>query len=170
MKVIKEGRKLLNLGNADAAATIAVEFFRIFSKEFDEASFFDDEDYEDGGVYECEQAERLLLEAIDHPYITQKVQQNLVEDLKAISRTSFPHDLDNYGIFDFDKMLMTINKKIMTDENTLALLDSQIQQHKGQYDEDTYEKSKSRTAPAPTIAVIRLAIPYYPSIPFNRKS
>lgn len=142
LKVINEGRKLLELGNADAAATIAVEFFRMFSNEFDEASFFDDVDYEDGGVYECEQAEKLLLEAIDHPRITPSVQEKLIEDLRAISQTSFPHDLDNYGIFDFDKMLMTVNKNVMTDEDTLALLESQIQQHKGQYDEDKYVTRK----------------------------
>ncbi len=142
MTVINEGKKLLDLGNADAAATIAVEFFRMFSKEFDEESFFNDVDYEDVGVYECEQAEKLLLEAIDHPYITPKVQETLIEELKAISRTSLPHDLDNYGIFDFDKMLMNVTKKVMRDEDTLSLLESQIKQHKGQYDEHTYVTRK----------------------------
>lgn len=142
MKVIGEGRKLLDLGNADAAATIAVEFFHMFSREFDEASFFDDVDYEDGGVYECEQAAELLFDAIDHNNITPKVQEKLLEELKAISQTSFPHDLNNYGIFDYDEMLMKVNKKVMTDEDALSLLNSQLKQHSGQYDEPAYVTRK----------------------------
>ena len=142
MKVMRKGEKMLEVGNADAAATIAVEFFHVFSKEFDIDTFFDDDDDLSDGGYECEAAEKLLLNAINHPFISQKTQKKLLEELRSISATSFAYELDNYGIFDFDAMILNVNKMVMTDEDTLSLLNTQIEQHKGKYDEHTYVERK----------------------------
>lgn len=142
MQIIQEGRKLLNLGNADAAAIIAVSFFKEFSSEFDESLFYDNYDDSVDGRFECEQAQNLLLDAFDHPYMSDNVKNKMVEELKAISKTSFPEQLNNYYVFDFDDMLLLVNQKTMTDEDSLQLLDTQIKQHQGKFDQDTYVARK----------------------------
>ncbi|GAA6528697.1 hypothetical protein LPYR103PRE_06700 [Segatella asaccharophila] len=141
--LLDEGQKLLDLGNADAAASMAVEYFVSFHKVFDEDTFFDENDYEDfdtGGS--CESAEDLLLDAIAHPSITLSVQKELVGELRNLSKTDFAYNLNNYGIFDFDDMLLQVNINTQTPEDTLQMLDVQIDQHKEQYDEYVYVERK----------------------------
>jgi hypothetical protein len=141
--LLDEGQKLLDLGNADAAASMAVEYFVSFHKVFDEDTFFDENDYEDfdtGGS--CESAEKLLLDAIAHPSITLSVQKELVGELRNLSKTDFAYNLSNYDIFDFDDMLLQVNINTQTPEDTLQMLDVQIDQHKEQYDEYVYVERK----------------------------
>lgn len=142
LQIINEGQKLLNVGNANAAAIIAVAFFREFSKEFDENTFFDENDDYLDGSYECEQAEKLMLDAFDHPYLSDDVRNRVIGELKAISKTSFPYNLNNYDIFDFDDMLLQVNQKSMSDHDSINLLDNQIKQHQGQYDQYIYVSRK----------------------------
>jgi hypothetical protein len=142
LKVISEGKKLLDIGNANAAAMIAVEFFKQFSDNFDENTLFDDYENSDDGGYECEQAEKLLLNAIDHPYISKDVQKSLIGELGKLSNSDFSKVMREYDIFDFDNMLLNVNLKTKTSEDSLKLLDAQIEQHRHHYDLHTYVERK----------------------------
>lgn len=142
-RLLHEGRKLLDLGNANAAASMAVEFFVSFNDTFDEDTFLTDGTGEDFGAGDsCENAEKLLFDAIEHPYITPSMQKELVSELRNLSKTDFVYNLSNYGIFDFDDMLLQVNINTQTPEDTLQMLDVQIDQHKEQYDEYVYVERK----------------------------
>ena len=65
--ILDEGEKLLELGNADTAATIALEFFKQLCDTFDMNELYDDEFL--AGPLECKQAENLLIKALGHSNI-----------------------------------------------------------------------------------------------------
>ena len=67
---------------------------------------------------------------------------NLTRKLKDISKTSFSDDLNNYYVFDFDDMLLQVSLMTMNDDDRLNLLDTQIMQHAGQYDQYVYVERK----------------------------
>ena len=145
--VLKEGDKLLEIGNANAAASMAVEFFVALQDTYDEDSLADDYD---GDIAceigdSCEQAEQLLLKSIKHPSMNKDVTQNLTRKLKDISQTSLPEDLNNYDVFDFDDMLLQVGMMTMSDDERLKMLDTQINQHAGQYIQHVYVERKIDT-------------------------
>ena len=142
--LLNEACKLLELGNANAAASIAVEFFVALQDTYDEDSL--SYDY-DGDVAceignSCEQAENLLLKSIKHPSMNKEVIRDLTRKLNDISGTSLSEDLNNYDVFDFDDMLLQVSQTTMTDEERLNMLDAQIIQHAGQYDQHVYVERK----------------------------
>lgn len=142
--LLKEGCKLLELGNANTAASIAVEFFVALQATYDEDSLMDDYD---GDIAceignSCEQAETLLLKSIKHPSIDKDVILNLTTKLNDISKTSFSYDLNNYYVFDFDNMLLQVSLVTMNDDDRLNMLDTQIVQHAGQFDQHVYVERK----------------------------
>lgn len=108
MKLLDKGRILLNIGNADAAAKIAVEFFMQMGEYFNQDSFFACDDENDCS-YECEQAEKLLLDAFTESHLNNSLKQNLLVELKDLSTGSGCAELENYGMFDFDEMLFKVN-------------------------------------------------------------
>ena len=142
--ILKEGDKLLEIGNASAAASIAVEFFVALQDTYDEDSLVDDYD---GDIAceignSCEQAEQLLLKSIKHPSMSRDVAQNLARKLNDISKSSLPYDLSNYDVFDFDDMFLEVSLTIMSDEERLNMLEAQIMQHAGQYIQYVYVERK----------------------------
>ena len=143
--ILKEGFKLLEVGNANVAASIAAEFFVALQATYDED--FNNYDYE-GDIAcaignSCEEAEKLLLKAIQHPEINKGILHTLTRKLNDISESSLPYDLGNYDIFDFDGMLLQVSKIAMSDEDRLSMLDSQIEQHAGKYDQHVYVERKA---------------------------
>ena len=142
--ILKEGDKLLAIGNANAAASIAVEFFVALQDTYDEDCLSDDYD---GDIAceignSCEQAEQLLLKSIKHSSMSKDVVQDLTKKLNDISKTSFSHDLNNYFIFDFDHMFLQVSQTTMSDDEQLNMFDTQIMQHAGQYDQFVYVERK----------------------------
>lgn len=175
LRLIEEGKKLLDVGNADTAATIAVEFFVQLSHTFDENSMFNQYDEELPGDYECEQAEELLLNAIDHPNISAPVLHKILSQLKDISKTNLSHDLSNYDIFDFDDMLMQVSTRTMSPDDSLRLLDEQIRQHATDYDLHVYVERKidllrknGRDAEADDVERQHIALPQIRQIVVDR--
>ena len=142
--ILKDGDKLLEMGNANAAASIAVEFFVALQDTYDEDSLVDDYDGDIASEIgnSCEQAETLLLKSIKHASMNKDVILNLTRKLKDISKTSFSDDLNNYYVFDFDDMLLQVSLTTMNDDDRLNLLDTQIMQHAGQYDQYVYVERK----------------------------
>lgn len=141
---LKEGSKLLELGNANAAASIAVEFFVCLQDTLDEDCLANDYD---GDIAceigdSCEMAESLLLKAIKHPSINKDLMISLTKKLNDISKTSVPDDLNNYDVFDFDNMLLNASTTTMSDDDRLSMLDAQIEQHANQYDQNVYVERK----------------------------
>lgn len=142
--ILKEGDKLLEIGNANAAASIAVEFFVALQGTYDEDSLTDDYD---GDIAceignSCEQAEELLLKSIKHSSMNKDVVLNLTRKLNDISKTSLSDDLNNFYVFDFDNMLLQVSMTTMNDDERLKMLDTQIMQHAGQYDQYVYVERK----------------------------
>lgn len=135
-KVIKEGDRLLELGNADAAATIATEFFKMLCDEFNLNYLYDDEFM--GGTTECEDAEELLLSAISHPNISKQLQKALVAEIMELSND----DLGDYDLIDIDDLKLQVTIKTSSNEDGLKLLDEQIRQSKGTYDEHIFVERK----------------------------
>lgn len=141
MELVDEGRILLNIGNSDAAAKIAVEFFKQMGENFDEDSFFAGDDENDCS-YECEQAEKLLLDAITEFHINSSLKQKLLDELKELSIGSGCAELENYGMFDFDDMLFKVNMLTASVDECLNLIDEQIVQHEATYDLHKYVARK----------------------------
>lgn len=141
MELVDEGRILLNIGNSDAAAKIAVEFFKQMGENFDEDSFFAGVDENDCS-YECEQAEKLLLDAITEFHINSSLKQKLLDELKELSIGSGCAELENYGMFDLDDMLFKVNMLTASVDECLNLIDEQIVQHEASYDLHKYVARK----------------------------
>ena len=139
--LLDEGNSLLDLGNADAAAIIAVEFFLVLQQEFNTDELYDDsEEHELTEV--CEQAQELLNDAFTHPYINKSLRSQLMNNLHEISRSSLPGELNNLYIFDFDDMMLKLSKVTMGDDERLQMLEQQIIQHAGRYDQHVYVQRK----------------------------
>lgn len=141
MKLINKGRILLNIGNADAAAKIVVEFFKQMGENFDDDSFFSYDDENDCS-YECEQAEKLLLDALTASHINSSLKQKMLGELKEMSISSGCAELVNYGMFDFDEMLFKVNMLTASVDECLNLIDEQIVQHEASYDLHKYVARK----------------------------
>lgn len=141
MKLINKGRILLNIGNADAAAKIVVEFFKQMGENFDDDSFFSYDDENDCS-YECEQAEKLLLDALTASHINSSLKQKMLGELKEMSISSGCAELVYYGMFDFDDMLFKVNMLTASIDECLNLIDEQIVQHEASYDLHKYVARK----------------------------
>lgn len=137
-KIIEEGKKLLDLGNADAAATIAMEFIRQLCDNFDENEIDPYEDENIDGHYECEQAENLLLNAISHPAISKDLKKHIVEKVKDLSN----RDLADYDLIDLNDLKLEVTRRALSDEEGLRLLDEQIQSQKDDYNLHVYVERK----------------------------
>ena len=137
-KIIEKGKKLLDLGNADAAATIAMEFIRQLCDNFDENEIdpYDDESID--GHYECEQAENLLLNAISHPDISKDLKKHIVEEVKSLSN----RDVADYDLIDLNDLKLEVTRRALSNEEGLRLLDEQIQSQKGNYNLHVYVERK----------------------------
>ncbi len=137
-KIIEEGKKLLDLGNADAAATIAMEFIRQLCDNFDENEIDPYEDENIDGHYECEQAENLLLNAISHPAISKDLKKHIVEKVKGLSN----RDLADYDLIDLNDLKLEVTRRAHSDKKGLRLLDEQIQSPKDDYNLHVYVERK----------------------------
>ena len=137
-EIVKEGRKLLGLGNADAAATIAVEFFKLLCKDFDqnEADLYEDEDMD--CQFECGQAEELLLDALSHPNVSKGLKWRIVAEVNALSN----RDVSDYDLVDLDDLKLSVTMMSLSDEDRLVLLDGQIASHKDCGDQHVYVERK----------------------------
>lgn len=142
-RLLSEGQRLLDLGNADVAAALAVEYFAGVQKTFDVNTYYSEDDELGGDITDdCETAEKLLLDSIAHPSISKMLQDKLVKQLQLIGKSSLPDELDNYSIYNFGDMLLQVNALTHSKEETLSILELQIKQHKGAYNEYEYVKRK----------------------------
>lgn len=142
-RLLNEGRKLLSLGNADVAATLATEYFVGVKETFDVNTYYMEDDELGGDITDyCEEAERLLLDSIAHPNISKVLQEKLVKQLQQIDKSGLSDELNNYYIYNLNDMLVQVNALTQTEEETLNILERQIEQHKGAYNEYEYVKRK----------------------------
>ena len=137
-KIVEEGKKLLDLGNADAAATIAMKFIQQLCDNFDENEIDPYEDENIDGHYECEQAENLLLNAISHPAISKDLKNHIVEKVKRLSN----QDLADYDLIDLNDLKLEVTRRALSDEEGLILLDEQIRSQKDDYNLHVYVERK----------------------------
>lgn len=136
-KILEEGKKLLDLGNADAAATITMNFFRLLCQNFDKNEIAPYDEYLDG-TFECGQAKDLLLNAISHPSISKDVQEHIAAEVKGLSN----RDLSDYDLIDLNGLKLEVIRRTLSDEDGLRLLDEQIQSCKDNYDLYIYVRRK----------------------------
>lgn len=137
--VLQEGQKLLELGNADAAVMIAAEFFHQVDADFDESLFYNDSD-EFTFQYTCEDAEKLLVLAIGHPDISKTIQAQTITELKGLKKGVM--ELADYGQLDYDDLLVKVSAEVMPADDSLQLIDKQLELHKGTPEEHTYVERK----------------------------
>lgn len=141
--LVKEGWKLLEVGNADTTALMAAAFFTAFADEFDENEFLNVTEYNNVDVGStAENVGELLSKALTHPSISNIIKQKVMDELNAFSSTDVPYCLNNYGYYDFDELLNELSQLVLTDDDALRMLDKQISQHAGQYDQHTYVERK----------------------------
>ena len=142
-RLVKEGWKLLKVGNADTAALMAAAFFTAFADEFDENEILNATEYDNVDVgTTAESVGELLSKALTHPSISKEAKQKVMNELNAFSSTDVPYCLNNYGFYDFDGLLNELSQRVLTDDDVLAMLDKQIAQHAGLYDQHTYVERK----------------------------
>lgn len=126
-RIIEEVKELLEMGNSDIAVKVAVSVFTNMEEvlDIDEMGEYDDQDIQ----LLCDAAEDLLLRSINSEHITEKAKREVLAELIRISKTSLPHDLSNYWLFDFDEMLTQAMASTQSLDDVLTLIDQQIAQH-----------------------------------------
>lgn len=142
--IMDEARKLLAVGNAYAAACIAVVFFEQLQDTYSEDVY----DYDEEGDYaydvgtNCEKAEQLLFDAMSDKAIDDSQRSELLRRLDKVAKSELPQTLTEYDtVFDFDEMMPQL-MATQSEEATIAMLDEQISQHVDNNDLHKYVERK----------------------------
>lgn len=142
--IMDEARKLLAVGNAYAAACIAVVFFEQLQDTYSEDVY----DYDEEGDYaydvgtSCEKAEQLLFDAMSDKAIDDSQRSELLRRLDKVAKSELPQTLTEYDtVFDFDEMMPQL-MATQSEEATIAMLDEQISQHVDNNDLHKYVERK----------------------------
>ena len=135
-KLFDEARLLTKAGNAEAALDIAVQFLLSMDEEFDDSITYD----EDIDVtYYCEQAESIIMEAVDHPSVSQVYKEGMLKKLKSIPSNS---GICDYYDFDLDDLILQLTIKTQSDEKALELIDENIKKNADSYNLYSFVTSK----------------------------
>ena len=126
-----DSRELMKMGNAEAALAVSAQFFTTLTDEFDPESpdcYEEDVDVS----YHCEQAAKLMLEALDHASVCQESKDQVLKELKEVARHGSMYR--NYDIYDINDLLQQVTIIVQSEEEALKLLDKLIREQADKYD------------------------------------
>lgn len=119
---------LLKSGNLDGTIVIALQLLRSIGESYDEDLLYEDDvDVSDF----CDRAGDLIMEVAQHPKISEKQMNDIVQELRQIAELSTYRD---YDIFDVDELMMQINILAQPAEKALGLIDNLLEERKDSYD------------------------------------
>ncbi|MBQ9641920.1 MAG: SWIM zinc finger family protein [Bacteroidaceae bacterium] len=126
-----DSRELMKMGNAEAALAVSAQFFTTLTDEFDPESP-DCYEEEVDVSYHCEQAAKLMLEALDHASVCQESKDQVLKELKEVARHGSMYR--NYDIYDINDLLQQVTIIVQSEEEALKLLDKLIREQADKYD------------------------------------
>ena len=135
-KLFKEAHLLIKAGNAEAALDIAVQFLLSMDEEFDESLIYDEDIYV---TDYCEQAESIIMEAVEHPSVSQIYKDGMLKKLKGIPSNS---GICDYYDFDLNQLILQLTIKTQSDEKALELIDENIKRYANSYNLYSFVVSK----------------------------
>lgn len=135
-KLFDEAHLLIKAGNAEAALDIAVQFLLSMDEEFDDSLIYNEDidvtDY-------CEQAESIMMEAVEHPSVSQIYKEGMLKRLKGIPSNT---GICDYYDFDLDDLILQLTIKTQSDEKALELIDENIKKNADSYNLYSFVTSK----------------------------
>ena len=118
--VLKDARRLLDMGNASAALQIAMRMF-----ELTDAEDLNDVDEDDGDWWLADNLEnygKLLVESIGCDSVPQEEKDEVIEKLKKMVKS----EIWNFGYCDMNRLLQEASAASQSDDAMLRLLDEMI--------------------------------------------
>lgn len=115
---------LLGVGNLDGTIAIALQILRSIGEGYDDELLYNDNvnvwDY-------CERAGELINQVVEHPNVSSKQIDDILQELPQIAGLSVYRD---YDIYDMDELLMRVNLVTQSASTALELIDSILEERK----------------------------------------
>ena len=139
-EIFDDTRELMQMGNAEAALAVSVQFFTTLSEEYDPESPDGHED-EPFVHTQCVKAAQLMLEALVHASVCQESKEDALEELKDVV-DDYGEMYRDYCIYDIDDLLLQATVAVQSEEVALKLLDKLMKKQKDRYDFYKYVRKK----------------------------
>ena len=127
--VLKDARRLLDMGNASAALQIAMRMFELTDAE--DLNYVDEDDGDWWLTDTLEDYGKLLVESIGADSVPQEEKDEVIDKLKTMVRS----EIWNLGYCDMNQLLQEASAASQSDDAMLRLLD-ELMQRPGIYDSD----------------------------------
>lgn len=100
-------------------ASIALHILRSIGEKYEEYAYYQYYDDDFPLSYDCDTAGELLLNITQHPEATLSLKEKIVKEIREITRIDA---FGNYGIYDIDELLQTVNLHAQSKEKALLLI------------------------------------------------
>ena len=127
--VLKDARRLLEMGNASASLQITMHMFELTDAE--DLNYVDEDDGDWWLADTLEQYGKLLVESIGSDSVPQGEKDEVIDKLKKMVRS----EIWNFGYCDMNRLLQEASAASQSDEAMLRLLD-EMMLRSGIYDSD----------------------------------
>lgn len=120
------------------AASIALHILRNIGERYEENMYYQ---YDDNFPFstDCNIAGELLLDIVQHPEVAVSLKEKIVKEVRVIAQIKAFY---NYGIYEIDELLQTINLHAQTKENALLLIDELLLEQNNSYKLDSLVNQK----------------------------
>ena len=133
--VLKDARRLAEMGNAQAALSIALRMFELGIKE--DLNYVDEMD--EGDISDLfDNYGKLIVEALSNDSVSQNEKNNAINFIREIVKS----ELNNYGYIDADGLLRDALVVSQSDEERLNLIDKIIKETTRDYELVKYVRDK----------------------------
>ena len=130
--VLKDARRLLDMGNASAVLQIAMRMFELTDSE--DLNYVDEDDGDWWLADNLENYGKLLVESIGSDSVPQEEKDEVISKLKKMVKS----EIWNFGYCDMNQLLQEASAASQSDDAMLRLLDEMISQQ-GLYESDRTE-------------------------------
>lgn len=137
--VLKDARRLLDIGNASAALQIAMRMFELTDAE--DLNYVDEDDGDWWLTDTLEDYGKLLVESIGSDSVPQEEKDEVIGKLKKMVKS----EIWNFGYCDMNRLLQEASAASQSDESMLRLLD-EMMLRPGIYDSDRAEYALRKIA------------------------
>ena len=137
--VLKDARRLLDMGNASAALQIAMRMFELTDAE--DLNYVDEDDGDWWLSDTLEDYGKLLVESIGSDSVPQEEKDEVIDKLKKMVKS----EIWNFGYCDMNRLLQEASAASQSDDAMLRLLD-EMMTRPGLYDSDLAEYALRKIA------------------------
>ena len=137
--VLKDARRLLDMGNASAALQIAMRMFELTDAE--DLNYVDEDDGDWWLADTLEDYGKLLVESIGSDSVPQEEKDEVIDKLKKMVRS----EIWNFGYCDMSHLLQEASAASQSDDAMLRLLD-EMMERPGLYDRERAEYALRKIA------------------------